>query len=195
MEPVVLIQRSVVRLHPEPDPLRLISGSDRARWERLRRPCDRHDFLAARLLARDAVAQICGPGPAADFVQRCDSCAGPHGRPVVTNHDVSVSWAHAHGFSAAAACRGDRLGVDIDLLDPDLLVPDVGVTGRAFVRAEALVKAGAFDLDVVLELARHGELGWPGGRRDVYGLVVEDVPTGFDGVIAAVAWRRPTVGS
>ncbi|REF29923.1 hypothetical protein [Calidifontibacter indicus] len=108
---------------------------------------------------------------------------------------VSVSWAHARGFSVAAACRGDKLGVDIDLLDPDLLVPDVGVTGRAFVRAEALVKAGAFDLDVVLELARHRELGWPGDRRDVYGLVVEDVPTGFDRVIAAVAWRRPTVGS
>ena len=70
------------------------------RWRALRRPNDQAMFLAAHVLARwigrastdgVAVAEV-------DLVQRCDRCAGPHGRPtsvVAGQAGPSVSFSHA----------------------------------------------------------------------------------------------------
>ncbi|SMX83816.1 hypothetical protein BSP109_01903 [Brevibacterium sp. Mu109] len=158
------------------------------RWSRLLRAQDRDDFLAARIAADSVVRRLC---PEADalrtplhFRQRCDECGGAHGRPEVPGMRLSVSWAHARGWVVAAAHRGDRVGVDIDHLEPWMPIA-VGstVTGRHFVRAEALVKVGAMDLDSALAAA----LDWPESPAHPYGgLTVRDLqwPGGLVGAVA-----------
>lgn len=187
--PVVLAlpTREVVGADPRPDGL---PEPQLRRWEALRRTEDRADFLAARVLAARAVRCLLGVGDEVTFAQRCPGCgAEGHGPPVVTSHDASVSWAHAHGVVAAAAARAGCLGVDVERLAPEEVVDEhLGVTARAFVRGEALVKAGLFDLDTALRTP----LDWPwGGRREVAGSIVEDLDVGVEGFSGAVA-RRPS---
>lgn len=140
------------------------------RRARLRHAGDRADFTAARLLAAVAHCALTGaPLAAGDIVQRCDACGGPHGRPLPSAVGIHLSWSHAHGRVAAAAAL-DRLGVDVDApVRPsgELLAQTLSPTERRIVAAsadpdavfllawtakEALVKAGAADLDALAAL-------------------------------------------
>lgn len=187
--PVILVvptrrvvgERSVPTGLPEPQ---------RRRWARLVRAEDRADFLAARILAACAVQARLGTSDQVIFAQHCAGCgADDHGRPEVTSHRAQVSWAHAHGVVAAAAARDGDLGVDVERLHPDDVVDEgIGLTGRAFVRGEALIKAGLHDLDSALR----APLGWRWGQvREVDGYTVRDLDVGVDGFCGAVAWRTP----
>lgn len=180
--PVVLVARSAQVLVDVPDPVSILAPEVKQRWERLRVPQDHVDFLAARWLAQAAVAQLTGVARVR-FVQRCDGCgSSAHGAPSVEGIDVGVSWAHAGGVVAAAAAHGP-VGVDVETkVGADEPVdPSSSVTGRAFVRAEALVKLGHFDLDTGLA----ANLDWPwGSTRDVDGVTVRDLdpPEGIGAV-------------
>lgn len=191
--PVVLVvpTRQVVGEDPRPHDL---PEPQLRRWEGLRRSEDRSDFLAARVLAARAVRSLLGVADEVTFAQHCTTCGGQdHGPPEVTSHVATVSWSHAHGVVAATAARAGRLGVDVERLGPDDVVDEhLGVTARAFVRGEAMVKAGLFDLDAALS----APLGWPWGhRREVDGCTVQDLDVGLSGFCGAVAWRPSGEGT
>lgn len=141
------------------DAVSLLGPAERERYERLRQPVDRHDFVAARALARMLVlaqrgesltsAGLC----AVRFEQRCETCGGPHGRPTIVEEPrLTVSWAHAKGVVATAV--GHRpVGVDVERMAPD---PPPGLSGDGarpwlvWTRAEALTKLGLADLETTL---------------------------------------------
>ncbi len=166
VQPVILIERSDT-LPPHP-----LSATEQQRHDALVRPQDRMDFVAARALAARAAARV---GVAdARFEQTCARCGGPHGRPRIVGSDVAVSWSHTAGWVAAVAADHGPVGIDIEAVAPDDELP-LGRTGREFVRGEALVKAGLFDLDEALRT----RLDWGfGGQRTYAGFVVRDLAHG-----------------
>lgn len=141
------------------DALSLLGPAECERYERLRQPVDRDDFVAARALARMLVLTQRGEPltsaglGAVTFEQRCETCSGPHGRPTIVQESrLEVSWAHAKGVVAVAV--GDRpVGVDVERLAPD---PPPGLSGEGagpwlvWTRAEALTKLGLADLETAL---------------------------------------------
>jgi 4'-phosphopantetheinyl transferase len=149
----------------------VLSREEQERADALHRPADRDDFVAARLLARLLVAEHVGTDPAeVRFVQVCERCGGPHGRPRVVGHDVHVSWAHSAGLVAAtvddAPCAIDvesvarlregelPLGVLTD--SERSWLEQQHDQPRAFaelwVRKEVLVKLGDATLDAVTDV-------------------------------------------
>ncbi|WP_236245875.1 4'-phosphopantetheinyl transferase superfamily protein [Streptomyces sp. CC210A] len=138
-----------------------------APWElhrlaRIRIPARRDDVLASRLLLRLCVARCTGRPPGATVLaQHCADCDRyGHGRPYLPGLPaVRVSLSHADGVVAAAAGPGP-LGIDIEprtrrpgplpvlrRLLPDADRHDGEDLLRAWVRREALVKAGRADGD------------------------------------------------
>lgn len=205
-EPHVRIARSADVLAATPDAQRLLTPEWRSRWERFRQSQDADDFLAARVAAYQLLADLAPAAASRDVLvidqlvidqhvieQRCDGCGrGGHGRPRVLGaggkqSKLAISWAHSHGVVAVASGMADGLGIDLERADPDRpIAPEVDVPGRHFVRAEALVKAGAFDLDAGLQ----ADLSWPWGGVERYqNFLVRDVPVDGDGLLAVVAWR------
>lgn len=137
-----------------------------SRRDALRRPADREDFTAARLLAAHALrAAGAGEVVAADLRQRCEVCGGGHGLPLPVGR-LHVSWSHAHGWVAVGVSR-ERLGVDVEA-EREVKLPAVltgaerallasaADPGRAFRLAwtakEACVKAGVARLGDFAEL-------------------------------------------
>lgn len=92
-----------------------LTSAERARGLALRRPEDRHDFLAAHLLVRRAAALLTDANASAFvIVQCCSDCGGAHGRPSVLGHpELYVSMSHTNGV-VAAACSRRPIGVDIE---------------------------------------------------------------------------------
>lgn len=144
-----------------------------ARRARFRDPRDGDDHVAARLLVRLLLAEsVPGTSPGCWVVtQRCEDprCrrSDQHGWPdakVVgacrgtVGEDISVSWSHAAGVVAVAVGAGvGRVGVDAEPVRPEPPLPGRG--WRAWVRGEALVKAGRSDLGGVLGLPLDHEVG------------------------------------
>ncbi|GAB3587634.1 hypothetical protein GCM10027579_25430 [Calidifontibacter terrae] len=171
---MILIEPSGSGLSPDH-----LSAPERDRWSRLLRSQDRDDFVAARALAARAAAALGVPD--ARFEQRCERCGGPHGRPRIIDSDLAVSWSHTGGWVAAVAASAGPVGIDIEAGAPDTELA-MGRSGRSFVRGEALVKAGVFDLDEALRTP----LEWPTGEQQAYaGFLVVDLAHGP--LIAAVA--------
>ncbi len=149
---------------PFGDPLGSLNDGERARLTRLRVPQDRHDLVAARVLARLLVVHRDGRPPGAAALasirlhQRCPECGGPHGRPEVSGRtELGLSWAHARGLVAAAVADGP-VGIDVERRDGEVPRLDGRSDGAAaaslaawlgWTRGEALVKAGLTDLDEV----------------------------------------------
>ena len=194
-EPAVLPQvvwgrsSEVLAKHPEAESL--LTPVWRERWGRFRREQDAEDFLAARVLAFDLVRELVGADVRIE--QHCDGCGrAGHGRPIVFAArggplEVAVSWAHSRGLVVAASAQWvSRLGVDLEIADPDAPVaPEVLVPGRHFVRAEALVKASVMDLDAALS----ADLAWSWGREHTLAETrVRDLNFA-EGAIGALAWR------
>ena len=157
-------------------PESILGPAELDRRVRMRRPVDRDDFTAARLLCRFLVILQRGGVLDAErlreihWEQVCDACGGPHGAPRMTNGvGIGISWAHSDGLVAAAVGPG-QIGVDVQRVDPrdDPPVRSVRPGSRsaawlAFTRAEACVKAGLGSLDETLTWP----LTWPPtiGRR------------------------------
>lgn len=145
----------------------VLDAPARARHDRLLLLADREDFVAARVLAREAIAQIAGCAVDSVLIgQRCGGCGRQgHGRPVVIRpQSVHVSWSHARGLVAVIAAR-HRVGIDIERVqhidhgvaefalgpgEGEVMVSggtsDEDIIGR-WTRKEALVKVGAIRLD------------------------------------------------
>ena len=154
-----------------------LTAAERSRGAALADRTARSDFFAAHLLVRLCAAAVTGGSPAdLRIVQRCPSCGGPHGRPMLADRaDIHLSLSHAGGV-VAAAVGPDPLGVDVERLrtldgraalsartlhpaersavdrDPD---PDRAFL-RHWVRKEAVIKFGVGDL------ARMGHLDLSG---------------------------------
>ena len=189
-EPVVRWGRSREVLASLRHPESVLTPPWRTRWERLRNSQDRDDFLAARVLIFELLREV-GVSTDVRVEQGCAQCGRPgHGQPWVVDSsgqrsEWAISWAHSRGTVAAAAGVTPSLGIDLERALPDALIaPELDVSGRHFVRAEALVKAGAFDLDAGLA----ANLTWPWGTAgESCGRQVRDLAIG-DGLIGALAW-------
>lgn len=154
------------------DPSRLLTPAEQNRAASFRYDGDRDDFVAAHVLVRLCAAELVGGSPQdITVVQTCTACGGAHGKPALVGHEgVHVSWSHAAGAVAAFAAHVP-CGIDLepraDDVDPGLA--DVALTererkaveasrepGTAFLRLwlrkEAIVKAGAVELDSVFSL-------------------------------------------
>ena len=185
-----------------------LAPEQRERHERLRRPQDRDDFVAARLLTQRLVAEV--TGQSADdvqFSQQCDRCGGPHGHPHIVSSDAPyISWSHAQGW-VAAVVSPQPCGIDVEVItdrppvfnvltpeEQDLVRsspegrPQTVAFLRLWVRKEALLKAvdtGLTDqkalarLDVRADQVVHADRLWR----------LTDLDTGNDltQVVAAVA--------
>ena len=154
----------------------LLAAYELARVDRLRRPGDRDDHVAAHVLVRRVAAALLADGgssvAAGDLVleQRCPGCGGDtHGRPAIVGvDDLHVSLSHARGWVAAAA--SDRsCGIDVEPVTPVVPLRGVLTPGEAaeleacapgernaaflrlWTRKEAVVKTGAAGLE---DLAR-----------------------------------------
>jgi 4'-phosphopantetheinyl transferase len=144
--------RSADVLDQLPDPLRLLTAAERRRANALRFDADRRDFIAAHVLARQCVAEVMKVDPAEVTIeQRCATCGGPHGKPLVLDAPaVDVSWSHGGGHVAAVAGTG-RLGIRAALAPAETrwvrasADPHAAFT-RLWVRKEALIKIGALTL-------------------------------------------------
>lgn len=195
---------------------RLLSPGERRRGARLRHPTDRAAYVAAHLLVRWCAALLTRRAVASlELIQRCSECGGrDHGRPSLAGlPDVYVSLAHARGAVAAAAGWG-TIGVDLELTTapgaaamPVALSPaeqdrvrESGTPDATFLRywvcKEALVKAGATDLDGMagIDLSQRPEASEPGRRTaDRYGAlhVVDWIDTPMGAAVAVAASDPP----
>ncbi|MGP7960965.1 4'-phosphopantetheinyl transferase family protein [Sanguibacter sp. A247] len=144
-----------------------LSAAEEARAQRMVRADDAHDFRAAHLLARRALALATDtPDGALVPQQSCAACGESHGRPTVVGEpDVHIAWAHTRG-AVAVVVAGAPCGIDIERNDgrpvPRRVVERVlspaeaelvrasSRPDRAFLEAwgvkESLVKAGEGDL-------------------------------------------------
>ncbi|QKW19430.1 4'-phosphopantetheinyl transferase superfamily protein [Kitasatospora sp. NA04385] len=184
----MLATTAEVLAQPDADE-RLLTGFERDRLERFRRPADRDDYLAAHLLVRYCAAAHLGTDPAAiAFGQQCPGCGSTvHGRPHLTDRPgTHLSLSHTNGVIAAAAAPVP-VGVDVEHLgarsnDPATLQhvltpaeaalvhghPDpTAAFLRLWVRKEALIKLGRTSLDALASLdLSHLPLDPPPSHRD-----------------------------
>jgi len=109
----------------------LLDVAERDRWATLRRPEDRAEFAAGRVLARRAVGVLLGVEPAeVQLHARCPICGGAHGKPVVVGRpEIGLSIAHAGERVGVAVAEGAQVGLDIERAVPlsDPLNPGAGV--------------------------------------------------------------------
>ncbi|GAA0586851.1 4-phosphopantetheinyl transferase [Streptomyces crystallinus] len=149
----------------------LLAPWELRRLARVRLPRRRDDVLAARLLLRLCVARVTDSAPGAvELAQYCAQCGGAeHGRPYLPGlPHIGVSLSHADGVVAAAAGAG-ALGIDVEPRDrrpaplpvvrrlfPDEDPCDGGALLRAWVRREALFKAGRRDPAHLIEWTDRG---------------------------------------
>ena len=167
----VLLARPSAQVLPQErvaDERARLDGAVGARHDRLALPTDRHDLLAARVLARTAVATLVAGDPdAVHLSQHCPRCGGTsHGPPSASfgSVAVAVSWAHSDGLVAAAAAPAHlRVGVDVETGDGrgwpgttaaeraglETLAPQAQPAAfrRLWTVKEALLKAGLWGLD------------------------------------------------
>ncbi|MBR8653949.1 4'-phosphopantetheinyl transferase superfamily protein [Achromobacter sp. Marseille-Q0513] len=92
-----------------------LTPDERARANAFAHDADRRDFIAAHRLVRALAASIIGVPPGTiTLLQRCDTCGGPHGRPVLPDHpSLHISLSHAKGV-VAAACGNKPVGIDME---------------------------------------------------------------------------------
>ncbi|MFG2428243.1 4'-phosphopantetheinyl transferase family protein [Streptomyces sp. NPDC048590] len=151
---------------------------ERRRLDRIRVPARRDDVVAARLLLRLVATRVTGRPPQTHrLVQFCAECGrSGHGRPSLSDlPGTGVSMSHAPGLVAAAAGPG-AVGIDVEpssrrpgpravlermLPEADLVAADQaadpgGALLRAWVRREALLKAGVDGRPGLREWRDHG---------------------------------------
>lgn len=151
----------------EPGLLALLDSSERARWERLRPPRSKLQFVRAHAFCRLVLGAVTGDDPAGLVVE-----VGPSGKPLLAGGALPhFNLSHSRGTVAVAVADHRPVGVDVEHerpVDVDALVarfftpseqarirgePEAARSAaffRAWVRKEAVVKAAGTGLSVVL---------------------------------------------
>lgn len=163
-----------------------LAPSERVTLATLRSAKRRRDWLAGRLAAKRAVADLLGAScapPPAGIVVTSDDASAPHVRAAGAP-DLALSIAHSAGWGCAVAgisSQCGRLGVDLELaagLDPESLWLVFGAeerawlarepwsTPRAFVAKEAVAKL--LGVGFQLEPTRLRVAPWPGSSERVH---------------------------
>ncbi|WP_298460495.1 4'-phosphopantetheinyl transferase superfamily protein [uncultured Cellulomonas sp.] len=136
--------------------LDVLDATERDRVRSLSRPADQGRSMLAAALLRTAVGQCVGAPPAEVVLDRsCADCGRPHGRPRVVGPGrvrPHVSVSHSGLLVVVAVSAGAPVGVDVQRVADVAAAAGpagggagsdaVGDRARAWVRREALVKAG-----------------------------------------------------
>jgi 4'-phosphopantetheinyl transferase len=91
----------------------LLSGAERERLERLRRPDDRRDYALAHALLRQTLASSGSHAPA-DWLFTTDD----RGRPGLANGQLVFSLSHTRGLVACAVSTAGQVGLDVEAVRP-----------------------------------------------------------------------------
>lgn len=92
-----------------------VSRLERERAARFRHHEDEWRSIVGAGASRAVVAQHLGvPAPEVAIERTCDSCGGPHGRPVVSGANLHVSLSHAGRWAVIAATATGPVGVDVE---------------------------------------------------------------------------------
>lgn len=120
-----------------------LPGDERARWERLRLPHKKNEYLFGKLLTRRLLSRYTGLAPEAlSFAE------GPRGKPdLIGAGDLRFNLSHTGGLLALAITRAGEVGVDVEEVEPR----DPGVAERFFAPEEAaqVRAAAAHEKDVL----------------------------------------------
>ncbi len=96
-----------------------LADDEKARAERFIFEQDRNRFIAARGILRDVLGKYlqCTP-QAIDFVY------GPRGKPAISSggsrHPLCFNLSHSHGLAVMGIAREREIGIDIELIRPEL---------------------------------------------------------------------------
>ena len=112
---------------------RWLEPAERARAARFHFERDRQAYVAAHALTRVSLSRSAPRGP-----DTWRFTTGRHGRPEIEDamnpSGLRFNLSHTRGLVAVALTRGSDIGVDVELIDPDRLGPEV--TDRFFAPAE-----------------------------------------------------------
>lgn len=112
----------------------LLSGPERARWQRLVRPLDRQEYLIAKALVRTTLSRYATIDPRGWTFD-----VGSHGKPRISNAvrtpPLEFSLSHTPGLVALAVTSVGEVGLDVECVreTPD----DLAIARRYFARLEA----------------------------------------------------------
>jgi 4'-phosphopantetheinyl transferase len=112
-----------VPLHQNPDRIpelkAILSFEERARADRFHFEKDRRQFIEARAALRQLLSQYLGVAPA-----DLGFSFGPQGKPAlapeVSNTDLRFNLSRRDGLALVAVALGREIGVDVELVRPDL---------------------------------------------------------------------------
>jgi 4'-phosphopantetheinyl transferase len=150
----------------------LLANDERIRAERFIFGRDRNRFIAARGILRDVLGRYLRcPPHTINFVY------GPRGKPALSNgglrHSICFNLSHSHGLAVMGITREREIGIDIELIRPEIagediakryfstrevdelnrLSPELRTEGffHCWTRKEAYVKAQGDGLSIPLE--------------------------------------------
>jgi len=116
----------------------LLDHSERQRLERLQRQADRDRFLVGCAVLRLSLAEcLAVPVERVRLDRTCPTCGQPHGKPRLVSPPLPVeaSVSHAGDRVVVAVALRMPVGVDVELVNPNLSVP--GLAGQVLRPAEA----------------------------------------------------------
>jgi|SRR5579862_4153432 len=110
-----------------------LADDERIRAERFIFDRDRDRFIAARGVLRDVLGRYLRRPP-----QTIRFVYGPRGKPALSNnslhHSICFNLSHSHGLSVLGITREREIGIDIELIRPEIAGEDIAK--RYFSRRE-----------------------------------------------------------
>ncbi|MFB9546644.1 4'-phosphopantetheinyl transferase family protein [Micromonospora sagamiensis] len=145
---------------------RLLDDTERRRLAAIGHPRHRRQSTLGAVLLRLVVAHHRGvPADRVRVVRECPACAGPHGRPRLPGHRLSVSVSHSGRRVVVAVAGRGEIGVDVERLGADHPSTELA----QWCRRESVVKATGDGLRVRIRDVRISPpsdpprlLGYPG---------------------------------
>ncbi|NGN67713.1 4'-phosphopantetheinyl transferase superfamily protein [Streptomyces sp. A7024] len=99
----------------------LLDGRERGRCESFTREVDLSRYVTGRVLAKTALAHMCGARPEdIRLYAKCPGCGGPHGKPQVLGaaEGWELSITHSGDVVAVALAEGRPVGLDVEQYVP-----------------------------------------------------------------------------
>lgn len=116
---------AILAVHSRDRLLTLLSPEERERHARFHFERDRDIFLVAHALVRRMLSRVIGTAPESLAFQ-----AGEHGRPELVAPDVARAFrfnlSHTRGLVACAVARAADIGVDVETVERDVEILNVG---------------------------------------------------------------------